>query len=219
MTVRLCARLLAAGLLALVASPLAARPGESLGDLPVVVRPVTAEDIQRSRLAVDVIAELNAVRTNPQAASQAYQQSRPTLRGLSRSDFADTIQFLDGAQPRAALRYSPALSDIASLHARDLGLNGLASHVGSDGSTLGVRFNRRGVTTISRRRSCPSARATGATSSSSCSPTPGCRASRTASTCSSQPSPTSASAARGTAGSAGYAWWSCPRPSSPRRRP
>lgn len=126
----------------------AARAPERLAETPSAVQTVTAEQLQHSDLSLDVTALLNGVRTNPAAAGDAFSRARVSVRGLSAADRAETLAFLDGLPPRGALTYSAALSDIATIHARDIGGLGLVSHTGSDGSSMGDRFVRRGISTM-----------------------------------------------------------------------
>lgn len=149
MTVRLSSRSVAPFIAALVAltfsgGDTAAAPPESIRDVPMATTAITREQIEQTGLAIDVLATLNAVRANPAGLANSMG-SRPTLRGIGAADWNEARSFLNAQTPLPPLTYSPALSDIAVIHARDIGAKGLISHTGSDGSTLGVRARGRGI--------------------------------------------------------------------------
>jgi len=114
-------------------------------EIAVPIVEVSREQIDQLGLAIDVLNELNEVRTDPQRYA-AELRSRPRLRGIGSSDFNEALTFLDAQRPLPPLSYSPPLSDIALFHARDIGTQGLTSHTGSRGATMGGRFRARGLT-------------------------------------------------------------------------
>ena len=122
-------------------------------------RPPT--DPSRSAEAVlraDIIAELNAARTDP----AAYARKARALRALFNGDrierpgeidlvtregpaaVDEAIAFLEGQTPLPALRDSPGLARAAAEHAGEQGRTGEVAHVGADGSSPGARMRRHG---------------------------------------------------------------------------
>lgn len=149
MPVRLSSRfaLLSTAIAAILAAGSAAAvgdPGQGLQDVPIAVATVTRDDIEQTGRAIDVLSTLNSVRTDPRGFA-ASMGGRPSIRGVSSGEWNEARDFLSQQDALPPLAYSPALSDIALIHANDIGVAGLTSHTGSDGSTLGGRVRGRGM--------------------------------------------------------------------------
>lgn len=109
-------------------------------------------------LEQQVIAEMNKVRTNPQAYvsilenyKQRFQGTRvqvsnqvlmQTIEGVKAVD--EAIAFLNSATPVGALTTSQGMSLGARDHVNDNGANGATGHTGSDGSNPSTRMDRYG---------------------------------------------------------------------------
>ena len=136
-------------LAALLAGCAPAGAGLSSTDAPRTVEAVTRADL---------VAELNAARTDP----AAYARKARALRALFRSDRIDrpdeiavvtregpaavdeAVAFLERQAPLPALRESPGLSRAAADHAGEQGRTGEVAHVGADGSSPSDRMRRYG---------------------------------------------------------------------------
>lgn len=149
MPVRLSTRsallsLAAAAVLAAGSAGAVGSPGEGIQDVPIAISTISREEIEQGGRAIDVLTTLNSVRTNPQGFA-AGMGSRPTIRGIGASDWNEARNYLNDLDALPPLEFSPALNDTALLHALDIGANGLTSHTGSNGSTLGGRIRDRGM--------------------------------------------------------------------------
>ncbi len=148
MTVRLSARFaisLSAVALALAASQGPAEGQEGLRDVPIAITTFTPEQLNNAGVAADVLATLNAVRADPKGFAAGVRGRPINIRGISAADRNEALNYLDGQAPLPPLTYSPALSDIAAIHANDIGVAGLTSHTGTDGSSPGGRGRGRGI--------------------------------------------------------------------------
>ncbi len=150
MTVRLSSRLVVGLSVALFSglagtASLAYRPEDSVRDVPIAVATFSKEQLEHAAMAGDVLASLNAVRANPGGFAGEVRRRPINIRGIGAGDRSEALSFLDGQSALPPLTYSPALSDIAALHANDIGIAGLTSHTGTDGSTPGGRARGRGV--------------------------------------------------------------------------
>lgn len=114
----------------------------------------TADAVSRA----DIVAELNAARTDP----AAYARKARALRGLFNGDrierpgeialvtqegpaaVDEAIAFLEAQAPLPALRDNPGLARAAADHAREQGQTGEVAHVGADGSSPSDRMRRYG---------------------------------------------------------------------------
>lgn len=108
--------------------------------------------------SVALIAEINAVRTDPQGYAQylrAYRNqfeggviNRPgrgpilALEGVESVD--EAIVFLESQAPRELLQHNPSLDRSAADHVADQGPGGLTGHNGTDGSDAPSRARRYG---------------------------------------------------------------------------
>lgn len=148
MTVRPSARLAllaAAAGSVLFSGAAGAEPGDLLQDVPIAIATFSKDDLANSDVATDVLATLNAVRVNPKGFADEVRGRPINIRGIGAGDRNEALNFLDGQDALPPLTYSPSLSDIAAIHARDIGVLGLTSHTGSDGSTLAGRARARGI--------------------------------------------------------------------------
>lgn len=106
-----------------------------------------------------VLAELNAVRTDPAAYATKLQMlllphfdgkvlRRPGRTAIRTHEGAaavrEAVTALRAIPPGPAVRLSPAMSNGARDHVEDQGPRGAFGHTGSDGSTFAVRVNRYG---------------------------------------------------------------------------
>jgi uncharacterized protein YkwD len=103
-----------------------------------------------------VIAELNALRTNPPGWARHLEERRKWYRGnLIRQPGRTPIRTQEGARavdeaiealrklkPAGAVAYSSELARAARDHVRDIGPRGATTHTGSDGSSPRDRFSR-----------------------------------------------------------------------------
>ncbi len=106
----------------------------------------------------DIVAELNAARTDPSAYARKAQALRALYQGdqiqrpgeiaeVTREGAAavdEAIAFLERQAPLSALRDSPALVRAAADHAGEQGLTGEIAHTGADGSSPADRMRRHG---------------------------------------------------------------------------
>lgn len=136
-------------LAALLAGCAPAGPG-----LPPVDAPRTVQTVGRA----DIVAELNAARTDP----AAYARKARALRALFSGDrierpgeialvtregpaaVDEAIAFLERQTPLPALRENPGLARAAADHAGEQGRTGEVAHVGADGSSPSDRMRRYG---------------------------------------------------------------------------
>ena len=130
-----------------VSGSAAGAPGANQIEISAPILTISRENIEQTGLAIDVLREINKVRTDPQGYADGIRNSRPRIRGVGGAELNETLTFLDGQRPLSPLTFSPALTDIAILHIRDIGPRGLTSHTGSDGTTLGGRWRNRGIYT------------------------------------------------------------------------
>ncbi|GLH66321.1 CAP domain-containing protein [Geothrix edaphica] len=105
-----------------------------------------------------VVQEMSDARVQPKAYAKHLRELRPyfegtlwnrpgrvplrTEEGVAALD--EAIAFLESARPVGPLRFNEGLARAARLHALDIGPRGSLEHVGSDGSRLSDRLNRRG---------------------------------------------------------------------------
>ncbi|GAB1542295.1 CAP domain-containing protein [Scytonema sp. NUACC21] len=111
-----------------------------------------------STLEQQVIAEMNRVRTNPQAYIPIMESYRQRFQGkkvkLSQNVFLQThegvqavdeaIEFLRSVRPMSPLIVSKGMSLGARDHVQDSGPKGHTGHGGTDGSNPATRINRYG---------------------------------------------------------------------------
>ena len=89
------------------------------------------------RLTEEVLAEINAARTNPAAYAERFRSSNnPAV--------LEAVDFLKRQKPLPPLKAQVALATSASRHAVDQGSAGLRSHVGTDGSSIRDRVAATG---------------------------------------------------------------------------
>ncbi len=119
---------------------------------PVAEAPQAADGVVRA----DIVAELNAARTDP----ADYARKARALRSLFNGDrierpgeialvtregpaaVDEAIAFLERQTPLPALRDSPGLARAAADHAGEQGRTGDVGHDGADGSSAGDRMRR-----------------------------------------------------------------------------
>ena len=106
----------------------------------------------------DIVAELNAARTDPQAYARKARALRAQFNGdrierpgetdlLTREGPAavdEAIAFLEGQAPLPSLREAPGLTRAAADHVSEQGRTGAVAHVGEDGSSPADRMRRQG---------------------------------------------------------------------------
>ncbi len=106
----------------------------------------------------DIVAELNAARTDPAAYARKARALRALFVGdrierageaalLTREGPAavdEAIVFLEAQPPLAALRDSPLLARAAADHASEQARTGAVAHIGVDGSSPSDRMRRHG---------------------------------------------------------------------------
>ncbi|HZW17133.1 MAG TPA: CAP domain-containing protein [Brevundimonas sp.] len=106
----------------------------------------------------DIVAELNAARTDPADYARKARALRALFRGdrierpgeiavVTREGTAvvdETIRFLEHQTPLPPLRGSPALDRAAADHADDQARSGAVAHTGGDGSSPTDRMRRYG---------------------------------------------------------------------------
>ena len=142
-------------------------PGLWLAALLASCAPVAAsspvQDARPSAAAnaevrADIVAELNAARTDPAAYARKARALRALFRGdrierpgetalLTREGTAavdEAIAFLEAQTPLPALRESPALNRAAADHAGEQGRTGAVAHESADGSSPADRMRRQG---------------------------------------------------------------------------
>lgn len=117
-------------------------------DVAVPIVTVSREQVEQVGLAIDVLKEINEARVDPKAYADGLRRNPIRLRGVGSKDVTEALTFLDGQAPLSPLAGSPQLTDIATIHVRDIGPLGLTSHTGSDGRTLGARWRDRGAFTM-----------------------------------------------------------------------
>lgn len=108
--------------------------------------------------SADMVAELNAARTDPAGYARKARAVRALFRGdrlerpgeipmLTREGTAavdEAIAFLEAQAPLPAVRPSAALERAAAEHAADQSRTGAVAHTGSDGSGASDRMRRHG---------------------------------------------------------------------------
>lgn len=122
--------------------------------LPPTGPPRSAEAVLRA----DIVAELNAARTDPAAYARKARALRARFNGdrierpgevdlLTREGPAavdEAIAFLERQAPLPALRDSPGLARAAADHGAEQARTGGVGHDGADGSSAGDRMRRQG---------------------------------------------------------------------------
>jgi hypothetical protein len=132
--------------------------------LLVLAVPFTSSDHRSaadySRLAREVVAEMNLLRSNPSGYAEHYIKPRRrfykgneyevsprlmllTEEGVSAVD--DCLKALAKARPVPALKWSNGLAQAAADHVKDQGESGALGHEGADGSTPSARVERYGT--------------------------------------------------------------------------
>jgi len=124
--------------------------------LPAQTIPVVPEKATAFERAV--VQEMSDARVQPKAYAKHLRELRPYFEGLlwnrpgrvplrteeGVAALDEAIAFLESARPVGPLRFNEGLARAARLHALDIGPRGSLEHVGSDGSRLSDRLNRRG---------------------------------------------------------------------------
>lgn len=114
---------------------------------------------RHDEIAVEVIREINLVRSNPPAYATHLETVKKYYKGnLYLSPEEGRIETYEGvtaldevirdllvSKPLAPLKFSEGMSRAAMDHVYDVGLKGVTSHVGSDRSVPGMRLSRYGV--------------------------------------------------------------------------
>ncbi|HYC74923.1 CAP domain-containing protein [Brevundimonas sp.] len=143
-------------------------PGLLLAALLASCAPVAAsspvQDAARSAAGeaavfrADIVAELNAARTDPGAYARKARALRALFRGdrierpgetalLTREGPAaadEAIAFLEAQTPLPVLRENPGLNRAAADHAREQSRTGAVAHASADGSSPSDRMRRQG---------------------------------------------------------------------------
>ena len=118
-------------------------------------RPSTAANAE---VRADIVAELNAARTDPAAYARKARARRALFRGdrierpgetalLTREGPAaadEAIAFLEAQVPLPALRENPGLNRAAADHAGEQSRTGAVAHASADGSSPSDRMRRQG---------------------------------------------------------------------------
>jgi uncharacterized protein YkwD len=88
----------------------------------------------------EVLALLNAARTNPQKFSETYALPYIKENKLEKNRYAKSLlQDLKQTKPMGALQLANALTKVARAHANDMGTSGNTGHESTDGSPFHVR--------------------------------------------------------------------------------
>ncbi|GIL23326.1 MAG: serine protease [Bacteroidota bacterium] len=88
----------------------------------------------------EVLALLNAARTNPQKFSETYAQPYIKENGLEKNSYAKSLlQDLKQTRAMRALQMADALTHAARYHAQDMGTTGKTGHESSDGTPFHIR--------------------------------------------------------------------------------
>ena len=129
------------------------------GCAPVAVSPTPPEGGPVAAAArADIVAELNAARTDPAGYARKVRAFRALFRGdrierpgetavVTREGVAavdEAIAFLERQTPLPALRGQAGLDRAAGDHAADQARSGAVAHAGGDGSSPGERMRRYG---------------------------------------------------------------------------
>ena len=93
----------------------------------------------------EVLKLLNVVRTNPQGFINSHVKEYLKENNLTKNRYAQSlISDLKKCAKMGALKTSKALTDVAQLHALDMGTSGMVGHTSSDGTTFSERLRKQG---------------------------------------------------------------------------
>lgn len=93
----------------------------------------------------EVVKLLNAVRTNPQGFLKSHVNAYLEENDLTKNSYARSlISDLKKLAAMGELRTSKVLSEVAQLHALDMGTSGAVGHTSSDGTTFSERLRKKG---------------------------------------------------------------------------
>lgn len=123
-----------------------------------ISQPLANGPVTEVRVRADIVAELNAARTDPVAYAAKVRAFRALFRGdrierpgevavVTREGTAavdEAIAFLERQTPLPALRGSALVDRAAIGHATDQGRTGQVGHTGSDGSQPSARMRQYG---------------------------------------------------------------------------
>lgn len=99
-------------------------------------------------LAMQVLAEMNLARTQPQRYAKIVAERAPRWRGSEGPRAAyEAVRFLKSARPVAELEWSEGIGHAALSHVLDIGARGGRGHYGSRGESPWKRMDRFGERT------------------------------------------------------------------------
>lgn len=88
----------------------------------------------------EVLVLLNEVRTDPQKFLKTRVESYLAEKNLTRNSFARSlVKELKATKAMGGLQMARALTEVARLHAQDMGRKGLTGHDSSDGTPFAIR--------------------------------------------------------------------------------
>jgi uncharacterized protein YkwD len=93
-------------------------------------------------LATKVKEEINNCRKNPLAYIPLIEIMLQTSDNKYKADIQDAIEFIKKQKNTSLLSSSDILTKVARDHAEDIGINGLFTHIGSDGKDLDSRMDK-----------------------------------------------------------------------------
>lgn len=93
----------------------------------------------------EVVKLLNAVRTNPQGFLKSHVNSYLKENELTKNSYAKSlITDLKKCAAMGELKLSKVLSEVAQMHALDMGKAGTVGHTSSNGTTFSDRLRKKG---------------------------------------------------------------------------
>lgn len=124
----------------------------------MVWKPSGVQQLELSVVERGILREMNIARCQPHEMAAQLRSQRRFYQGLKlhitdsvliRTEegwpaVAEAILFLENTKPVGRLKLLPGLCNSARAHVRDQGESGKVGHVGSNGSTPGIRINQYG---------------------------------------------------------------------------
>jgi len=138
-------------------TPYVTRPATGLC-LVLLAATAAAGRAQQPDIGEAIVAEMNAVRTDPSGYARNLEAMLPRFQGMEyhvagepvllttegAAAVREAIQALRSTRPLPALAWEAGLARAAADHARDQGNGAPIGHTGSDGSTIRTRIERYG---------------------------------------------------------------------------